>query len=229
MNRSVLFGLFFFSFTFTATILYATDQYGFKNIPFGASYEQVYKKAKTIQYKSDLEQFNNRASLKDFGFKDWKVIETSNRMHLVALKSRKLIALINNIYNLGEIKVDVYFWFDHNGKFYSFNFSTKEVTANYIETKVHEDGGHLNNVFKAKFGEPSKCYSPPSVLGIEQGRVTYLCKWEHRDLEIFTGITVNDMNYYATGSVISKNMEKQYIEYKKRKKSKGAVKGDESF
>ena len=133
------------------------------------------------------------------------------------------------MYNLGEIKVDVYFWFDHNDKFYSFNFTTKEATANYIETKVHEPGEYLTNVFKVKFGKPSKCYSPPNILGVEQGSVTYLCKWEHRDLEIFTGITANNMNYYATGNVISKNMEKKYIEYKKQKKSKGAVKGSESY
>ena len=229
MNRSVLFGLFFFFFTLYAATLYATDQYGFKDIPFGASFEEVYKKAKTIQYQSDKEQYNKRTTLKGLELKHWKMIETDNRMQLVALRSRKFIALINNQYNLGEIKVDVYFWFDHNDKFYSFDFSTKEASANYLESKVHVDGEYLSNVFKVRFGEPSKCYSPPNILIIKHGSATYLCKWKHRDLEIFTGITENNSKYYATGNVISKNMEKQYIEFKEQEKSKGAVKGAESF
>jgi hypothetical protein len=137
--------------------------------------------------------------------------------------------IIRDRYNLGDLKVDVLFRFDHNDKFYFFRFRTEAVSANHLETKVYEEGDYLTNVFKAKYGKPSKCYKHPKILGIKQGKVAPLCLWEHSDLKIYTGITKSDKEYFAVGNVISKSMEEKYVKSKKQKESKGAAKGAKSF
>ncbi|MDA3916386.1 MAG: hypothetical protein PF690_05380 [Deltaproteobacteria bacterium] len=210
---------------------YSAEQYGFKDIPFGASYEEVYEKAEEIQNRYDEEQWNNRSHrLKDYDLKKWKRFSRSRkRMYLLGLKEKKYVALIGNKYNLGDINVDVYFYFDHNDKFYSFQLSTEKVSANYLETKVYKDGKYITEIFKTKYGKSSKCYSNPNILKIRQGYISYLCKWEHNDLRIYTGISENNMKYYAVGMVTFKPMEEQYEKYKKQKELKGTAKGAAAF
>jgi hypothetical protein len=229
MCKPSLFISILFSFLLSVLSLYAEDQYGFKDIPFGASYGEVYIRMEEIQKQYDYKKYGKKADSDDLEFMKWKAENFKNRMILLGKKQDKWIRLHNDKYNLGDLKVSVNFAFDHNDRFFSFGFESERVTANYLKTKVYENVDYLTKVFKAKYGNPSECYPYPNLLNIRQGKVAPYCFWEHPKLEIFTGIIEEEMKYLAIGSVTSKSMAEQYAKHEKKKVLEGAAKGAESF
>lgn len=180
--------------------------YGFQDIPFGASYEEVYEGLKKIHA-------NQRGSL-----------DISYYVH----KYGDLIKFDN--FNLGNKYVIVMFYFDHNKKFYGFDFKTDGKTADYLNS-AYTDGEYLTDIFKNKYGVPSQCYTPSKlkILTIEAGRILFLCKWQHKDLEIYTGFTTESFKTYATASVTSKKLQNEYNSYKKQQENKSIKDGAKKF
>ncbi len=140
---------------------------------------------------------------------------------------RKLIILDD--FKLGNKFNRVYFFFDHNGQLYKFNFNTIHRTADYLEPFVYEDGAYLNVIFTRKYGNPHKCYKNPNILGIKDNYITKLCIWKLKGLNVFTGYSTESLEYFAVGSVSSKKMERKYNLFIKNKKTSSAEKAATQF
>jgi hypothetical protein len=175
------------------------NKYGFKDIPFGSPH-LIVKKILQLEYGS-----------KNLLFDD----------------DNKYIWL--KCFSLGQEEVGVTFFFDHNKEFYSFEFKGDGRTANYIDTLVYSDGQYLNSVFKNKYGNPQKCIKAPNIFHIKTGFVTYLCKWNYKEMEIFTGFNTYEFKYYAIGYVGSKKMTLSYEKYLKTLKDRGVINGTKRF
>lgn len=176
---SVLIMIFVFDLSFAED-----KQYGFQDIPFGTSYEEV---------KQKLEK-------------------TYEKMHHTYNLKEDSISF--NHFDLGDdtIEAQATFNFDHNKKFYGFNFTTKAAYKNGVYT-----GDYLLNVFKNKYGEPN-------CKGEHRHQ---FCVWDDKDLNIF-------VNFFSTinvisGFVTSKKLEKEYNSYKKQQENKNAIDGAKKF
>ena len=177
----------------------AQQQYGFKDIPFGATYDEVHKKVE-----------------KDYGYGNLITPDITKRY------------LFMDYYELGSLVVEVTFLFDHDQKFYGFFFSTNSKTADKFEPEVIADTNHLNEIFKKKFGNPSQCYKP-EFFSIKHGYVSYLCVWNHKDLDIFTGFKTFEARYSGVGYVKLKKMDKAYQDYLKKEKKESINEGVKQF
>lgn len=188
---SVLIMIFVFDLSFAED-----KQYGFQDIPFGTSYEEVKQKLEATYIK----------------------------MHHTYHSGENFISF--NHFDLGDDKIEIQaiFNFDHNKKFYSFRFETEKKTADLFSI-VYKEGEYLTDVFKNKYGEPSKCYKP-NILTIHREP---LCEWNHKDLDILTGIFSYEARFFAAGSVVSKQLEKEYNSYKKQQENKNAIDGAKKF
>lgn len=134
-------------------------------------------------------------------------------------------------FKLGELSVEVLFYFDHEMKFYSFEFHTPEWDASGFEPHVLEDAEHLKAIFKNKYGPPAKCTKPAlGILNIRDGYTRYYCEWKKvAGQSKFIGLTTRDFKYYAVGSVESISRLKIYEAYLKQQKEKEALEGAKGF
>ena len=160
--------------------------YGFQDIPFGTPYEEV---------KQKLEKTYNKME-HTYSSRDWDDHISFNH------------------FDLGDDRIEIQasFRFDHNKKFYGFNFTTKAAYKNGVYT-----GDYLLNVFKNKYGEPN-------CKGEHRHQ---FCVWDDKDLNIF-------VNFFSTinvisGFVTSKKLEKEYNSYKKQQENKNAIDGAKKF
>lgn len=131
-------------------------------------------------------------------------------------------------FSLGEISVRVYFNFNHKGKLYKLSFDTGYQSANKIDSVVRSEADFLTNVFRNKYGNPVKCQKP-AFYDIKDGYITFLCEWQNPNLNVYTGLGVNDSQYYASGVVASKPLMGAYETYKKEEKKKKAAEGAVKF
>jgi len=182
-----------FSFTLNA----AAQSYGFQNIPFGTSFEEV---------KSTLVKTYGEGSLypppEDDGDYIWL-----------------------NGFHLGENIVQVTFHFDHNSQLYAFQFASPKYTADRLNSDVYEDGKTLTDIFSKKYGKSASRYKP-SIFEINSGYVSYLSKWKHKDLQIYTGVTTYEAQYRAIAYVGSKKMIKAHEKFladEERKSTQNAI------
>ncbi len=129
MNR---FALILVAFIFIPSPIKAEEKiaYGFQDIPFGTSFEEV--KA-TLQKKYE------------YG--------------LTTVQARSDYIVINYL-KLGNKEFDALLSFDKEMKFKSFSFTGQKKNANYLETQVYEDLDYLTDVFKNKYGNPVACRKP---------------------------------------------------------------------
>lgn len=116
-------------------------------------------------------------------------------------------------FTLGDEKLTVLLLFDHNNRFYSFEYHTQpNTTAQFSEVKHQAD--NLNSIFKSKYGQPAGCFKDPQLSRITEGRIYPLCSWDDKYLSIFTGYKVERENclspdnicYHSVGSVTSEEM-----------------------
>lgn len=201
MNLSKYLALFILIIVFVFDLSFAEDkQYGFQDIPFGTSYDEVKKKLE----------------------------ETYKKMHHTYLLRENFISF--NHFDLGnnEIEIQATFDFDHNKRFYGFHFTTKERTADRFSSEVYKEGEYLTDVFKNKYGEPSKCYKP-NILTVQREIIPYLCEWNHKDLEIFTGFSFYEARFFAIGYVTLKKLKEEYNSHKKQQENKSAIDGAKKF
>lgn len=183
MNLSKYIALSILIIIFVFDLSFAEDtQYGFQDIPFGTSYEEVKQKLEATYIK----MHHTYRFGKGFSGKDY---------------------ISFNHFDLGDNQIEVRatFEFDHNEKFYSFYFSGSNYT-------------YLENIFKNKYGEPSKCY----------GISIHVCEWNHKDLDISTGL-VTGFPEGATARVASKKLKKEYNSYKKQQENKSTNDGAKKF
>lgn len=182
-----------------------TEGKGFLNIPFGASRDEVYEELRLI--KPALGSAPNE--------------NERDSDHIIILSDFKL----------GELSVEVLFYFDHEMKFYSFEFHTPEWNASGFESHVLEDAEHLKAIFKNKYGPPAKCTKPAlGILNIRDGYTRYYCEWKKvAGQSKFIGLTTRDFKYYAVGSVESISRLKIYEAYLKQQKEKEALEGAKGF
>jgi len=131
-------------------------------------------------------------------------------------------------FSLGEISVGVIFHFDHKNRLYSLSFDTQRLTANKLDSIVQNEADYLTKVFRNKYGRPSHCYKP-AFYNINDGYVSYMCRWQNKNLEIYTGLTVNDALYFARGIVTSRQLENAFDSYKKETERKKVEEGAKSF
>lgn len=129
---------------------------------------------------------------------------------------------------LGDDMVTIFFHFDHKKEFYSFSFHTEQLSANKFESQILSNAGNLTQIFKNKYGKPSECVKP-NFLFIREGYISFACKWNYKDLKIFTGISVYEALYYAIGQVTSKKMEKAFESHKKQQEQKKAAEDAKKF
>lgn len=176
--------------------------YGFQDIPFGTPYEEV---------KQKLEKTYNKME-HTYSSRDWDDHISFNH------------------FDLGDDRIEIQasFRFDHNKKFYTFDFSTEMKTADRFITDVYKEGEYLTEVFKNKYGKPSKCYTP-SISTVGSRQIAPLCEWEHKDLRIVIYYVSIKAKYWATAYVTSKKMENEYNSYKKQQKNEGAKDGAKKF
>ncbi|MEW5897545.1 MAG: hypothetical protein AB1668_07665 [Nanoarchaeota archaeon] len=189
---------------FSAQEVYSIEkdkQYGFQDIPFGTPYNKVW----------------GALAAKNVGLVHSSENDTTDTYFLYI-----------EDYDLGGKEVKVTFYFDHNKEFYSFTFSTSKKNALRLESEVYIDGQYLTDVFTNKYGKPSRCYKP-NILSISMGYVSYLCVWNHKSLEIYTGLTEYESEYYAVAIITSKKMEKAYVQRKEQKLKKDATEGAKKF
>lgn len=178
--------------------------YGFGNILFGTSYDDVLTEVK-LKYEKKYEYVGIS-----------KTFEGTDHILMVD-------------FSLGDWEIDVLLLFDHNRKFYSFHFKTKEYSASEIDPYLYQDLDHLTEIFKNKYGKPMQCVPKPNILGIHENYISTLCKWKNKDLKIFTGLSTSDFKYFAVGYVTSKTMEKSLEDYKKEQDKKKATEGANDF
>jgi hypothetical protein len=190
-------------------------QYGFQDIPFGASYEEVNKKLTEMWEKTHKED----------SYSEPLVGRIMGNAKIFIQLDKNSIGF--NHFKLGNRELKVVFWFDHNKKFYSFYFKTGHYTADFF-SQAYIEGEYLTDVFTNKYGKPSKCYKP-TFIDVRSDKIAFLCKWNHKDLEIFTGISSEDATFYATAYVASKKLEKEYNSYKKQQENKSAIDGAKKF
>ena len=98
--------------------------------------------------------------------------------------------------------------FGTNEVFYGYAFNAPRYSAGSLKTHVHQDGLFITEVFKNRFGPPTECWDLPTVLQFKQGFDTYYCEWGHPELEVYTGFTEYELEYYAIGYVASRAMKK---------------------
>lgn len=134
------------------------------------------------------------------------------------------------IYNfdLGGKGILVTFDFDHKQRFYRFRFQTDHYSANYFDTTVQTDVAYIDDVFKNKYGKPTKC-SNVKFLFVRQGYITYKCQWTKPNMEIYTGITSYDAEYFTVAVVADKNLQQEYDQHLKSQDAKGAAAGSKQF
>jgi hypothetical protein len=107
-------------------------------------------------------------------------------------------------YMLGDMATQITLLFDHEDSFYGYYLKSPEDTADYFFSTVNY-AKYITEVFKNKFGKPSKTYKP-NLLYASQG-ATY-SEWSNKQLDISTGFNSSEFKYYATGYVGSKKMFK---------------------
>ncbi len=178
---------------------------GFQAIPFGSTYQEV----KDYLVREGLER-----------------LDSINLDEKYSSSGRRSLRVSN--FSLGTLTVTVSFSFDHEGKFYAFTFYTYPQSAQYLGTTVMPNGKYLTDIFKKKYGKPSQCFSP-SVLDIRTGYVAYLCRWRRKDLEIYTGVSESEFEYYVEGIVADKIMKKNYEKFKEDKEKAGVSTGADRF
>lgn len=170
-----------------------------------------------------------------YGFNDLDFGETKERVVSYlkekyneenVMDSENYVWLYN--FQLGDEIVNVTFFFDNNSKLYSFQFSTEKVGADEFKYQLRDDAIYLNTVFKNKFGKPSKTYSP-NFFSVDSNSVSYICKWNNKDYDIYTGITAYEFQYYAVAVVTSRKMEKALLAENRRQKIKSSKEAVESF
>jgi hypothetical protein len=195
---------------FVFDLSFAEDkQYGFQDIPFGASYEEVNQKLKEIY--EEKHKGDSRLSFSFYVHKS-NLYENSIQFDHFDLGNR-------DIYTIAI------FHFDQNNKFYSFHFETIHRIS---RSDAYGDGKYLTEVFTNKYGKPSQCYKL-NMLTIQKGYTSYLCKWNHKDVEIYTGFNIALGKTYAVAYVASKKLEKEYNSYKKQQENKNAMDGAKKF
>ncbi len=134
---------------------------------------------------------------------------------------------INN-FDLGGKGILVTFDFDNKQRFYTFSFQTSRYSANYFDTTIQTDVAYLDDVFRNKYGKPTKC-SNVKFLFVRQGYITYKCQWTKPNAEIYTGITSYDSEYFTVAVVTDKKLQKEYEQYLKSLDAKGAAAGAKKF
>lgn len=129
MNRLALI-LIAFLFIYSPVQAEEGQTYGFQDIPFGTSFEEM---KITLQKKYE------------YGFPTVQILGDFIKL---------------NDFKLGNRNFDVFLQFDKDKKFYIFSFDGKGKAADHLETDVYDDLKYLNEVFESKYGKPADCNSP---------------------------------------------------------------------
>jgi hypothetical protein len=109
------------------------------------------------------------------------------------------------IFKLGDLPVQVTFFFNKNDKFYSFELRTGKVSAADYDTKVLLAADYMSKVFEKKFGAVSD-RNRPKVTALKEGFRTFYWKWTRPSTEIYTAITAIDASCFVIGSVTHKSL-----------------------
>ncbi|MBW2105516.1 MAG: hypothetical protein JRF08_00420 [Deltaproteobacteria bacterium] len=185
----------------------AQTQYGFKSIPFGLSYEETLRRIKKIKHRDG---------------RDLSIYEGYNKRYFEVYS-----------YWIGNQLCKIGFSFDHKKRFYQFTLYAKpSLDASYYDTQVKGQVTFFNKVFKKKYGQPIFCKEYPSLLDLEKGYVTTVCKWETNVLYAYTGISEDledEYEYHGSGTVGLRRLAEEYFDYQKKVGNKGVSKGVSDF
>jgi len=136
----------------------AKSNYGFKNIPFGLSYDETYNRAKKIK-------IDNGEEVDDGTF--W-----------VSLKDKQSFS---THFKIGNRYSDVQFWFDHKERFYSFGLlATEADSKDSYDFYLREYFNLIYKLFKKKYGKPTGLGTGrfPSYFDIQKKGTELSYLWE---------------------------------------------------
>ncbi len=152
--------------------------FGFKTLPFGATYEE------TVQFLKQT--FPNNS---------------------LAVSAPDSLTLKQ--FDLGPLKVDVVFGFNHEKRFSGFSMLTA-MKEQYLEEQVMNDHQVLKSIFSNKYGTKPSCKDSIVIYDGVQ------CAWRDKLLTIATGFKTGNWKYGAYGLVESKKMAQEEEAYRKK-------------
>jgi len=182
------------------------QQYGFKDVLFGDNFETAWDKAD----KQGI------LSLHDDIIK----------------KFARKYRIINCYCPIGGVKMAVKLFFDDQMKFYKFEMRDGKGATDVhgLDSTVKSQVDFLLELFKAKYGEPTKCFSYPNVLKLEAWAITPVCIWLNLNIQAQVGVYETDVaTFIGKASVADIKLLKSFTERKKRKVKDGAKSGAKDF
>jgi hypothetical protein len=181
------------------------QQYGFKDVLFGDSFDTAWDKLNKqgIIFQSD-----------DFGKK-------------LSRDTRNIICVTP----IGSVKMVVMLYFDDQMKFFMFDMRYGGATdVNGLDNVVKSQVEYLLELFKSKYGKPTKCFSYPNVAELEALSITPVCIWSNKKITAKVGVYETDeATFDGKASVTDNKLIEDYIKRKKIKNKKGAKSGVKDF
>lgn len=106
-----------------------------------------------------------------------------------------------NGYDFGGERFDIYLIFNDEKEFCEFQIVSSEYSADDLDPYVYEKLKFIEDVFRRKYGLPTKVNPRPTILGIKPNYNAFTARWNKKDTDTYTAITVEDSKYIAKGVV----------------------------
>ncbi len=137
-----------------------------------------------------------------FGATQEQVIEEMIKMGY-ALDSRPGLVVIP-VYKLGDLLVEVNFYFNRAEQFYSYEMRTGAVESTRF-SKVMEAVEYMSKQFVSYFNQPS-FKNQLQMSDVTGKKAAPFWIWSDKDLDVSTFIRNRDVRYFAQGTVTHKNL-----------------------
>jgi hypothetical protein len=158
---------------------------GFQDIHFGEPIDSVFQKLKAkFQLKQDAKGVYTGA--------DGVRFETFEG------------ALVLQDYLLSTRRFKLAFRFNKNGKFFRYELTGANKSADAFATTVKDEADFLSRVFEKKFG-PTFNKNSPNIFDVKPGFVTAVWQWPSETHTVFTGIGQTTANEYYVTAVVADN------------------------
>jgi hypothetical protein len=111
------------------------------------------------------------------------------------------------VYKMGDLPVEVTFFFNSNNKFFSFELRTGRLPKEKYP-KVIEAAKYMSKAFERKYGKASKKHYPRQEE-VKHGFRTFYWNWALSRSEIYTSLCAMDGRYFVIGSVTNKSLAQE--------------------